>query len=90
MFEWNPGKAILNLEKHGVEFEEASTVFDDRMLITVLDEKHSQDEDRYVTIGMSSRRRILLVAHTDRDDRIRIISARKATKYEEQFYATGF
>ncbi len=57
------------------------------MFITVIDEEHSVDEERYITIGLSQRGRLLLVAHTDRAGRIRIISARKATKREEQFYA---
>ena len=62
-------------------------MFDDLMFITVIDEEHSVDEERYITIGLSQRGRLLLVAHTDRAGRIRIISARKATKREEQFYA---
>jgi len=63
------------------------TVFDDPMFIMVLDDDHSQDEQRYITIGLSVNNRLLMVAHTERDDRIRIISARKATKNEEKFYA---
>ena len=62
-------------------------MFDDLMFITVIDEEHSGDEERYITIGLSQHGRLLLVAHTDRAGRIRIISARKATKREEQFYA---
>lgn len=89
MFEWNPDKADANLQKHGIAFAEAVTVFDDFRYITVLDEKHSQNEDRFISIGMSNRERLLLVAHTDREGRIRIISARKATKNEEQFYNAG-
>jgi len=84
-FEWNPEKAQRNLQKHKVSFEEASSVFDDPMFITLLDNKHD-DEERYVTIGISNKTRLLLVAHTERDNRIRIISARKATKHEEKFY----
>ncbi len=86
-FEWNPAKAKTNLAKHEVSFEEASTVFDDPLFITVVDDEHSQDELRYITIGLSANNRLLMVAHTERDDRIRIISARKATKNEEKFYA---
>lgn len=86
-FEWNPAKAKTNLAKHEVSFEEARTVFDDPMFITVLDDEHSQDEQRYITIGLSANNRLLMVAHTERDDHIRIISARKATKNEEKFYA---
>ena len=86
-FEWDPNKAARNIEKHQVSFDEAATVFDDMMFITVVDEEHSVDEERYITIGLSKHGRLLLVAHTDREGRIRIISARKATKKERQFYA---
>ncbi len=86
-FEWDPNKAVKNIEKHQVSFDEAATVFDDPMFITVVDEEHSVDEERYITVGLSKRGRLLMVAHTDREGRIRIISARKATKKEEQFYA---
>jgi uncharacterized DUF497 family protein len=85
-FEWNPAKAKTNLAKHEVSFEEASTVFDDPMFITVLDDEHSQDEQRYITIGLSKNNRLLMVAHAESDDRIRVISARKATRNEEKFY----
>ena len=85
-FEWDPEKAEKNLLKHNVEFEEARTVFDDPIFITFLDEEHSIDEERYITIGLSNKGRLLLVAHAERNDRIRIISARKATKNEEKFY----
>ena len=86
-FEWDPNKAARNIEKHQVSFDEAATVFDDPMFITVIDEEHSIDEERYITIGLSKYGRLLLVAHTEREERIRIISARKATRKEEQFYA---
>ena len=86
-FEWDPNKATRNVEKHQVSFEEAATVFDDLLFITVIDEEHSVEEERYITIGLSQRGRLLLVAHTDRAGQIRIISARKATKREEKFYA---
>jgi hypothetical protein len=85
-FEWSPEKARFNLQKHQVDFEEAATIFDDPEFITFLDEEHSGDEERYITIGFSNKNRILLVAHTERKDTIRIISARKATKNEEKFY----
>jgi len=85
-FEWNLEKSKKNIRKHEVDFEEASSVFDDPMFITVIDEEHSEDEERYITIGFSNKSRLLLVAHTERDDHIRIISARKATKNEEKFY----
>jgi len=85
-FEWDPVKAKSNLQKHQVSFEEASTVFNDPLFITFLDVEHSSDEERYITMGLSRRRRLLLVAHTDRQERIRIISAREATKNEQRFY----
>jgi uncharacterized protein len=85
-FEWSREKARANLKKHQVDFEEASTVFNDPQFITFLDEEHSTDEDRYITLGLSSKSRLLMVAHTERDDKIRIISARKAAKNEEKFY----
>ena len=86
-FEWDENKAARNAEKHQVSFDEAATVFDDPMFITFIDEEHSFDEDRYITIGLSNRGRLLMLAHTDRDGQIRIISARKATKREGRFYA---
>ena len=86
-FEWDANKAELNLRKHGVTFEEATTVFDDPMFITVVDNEHSIDEERYITIGRSEQGRVLMIAHTDRGGRIRIISVRKATRNEEQFHA---
>ena len=85
-FEWHKKKAAQNLRKHNVSFDEAKTVFDDEMFISVVDEEHSDDEERYITIGMSFLARLLMVAHTDREKRIRIVSARKATKHEEDFY----
>ena len=85
-FEWDPDKAEKNISKHDVDFGEASSIFDDPMFITFVDEEHSIDEERYITIGLSDRGRLLLVAHAERDGRIRIISARKATKNEEKFY----
>ncbi len=85
-FEWDDDKARTNLQKHGAGFDEASTIFDDPLFITALDEEHSFDEERYITIGLSSKQRLLMVAHTERNENIRIISARKATKNEEKFY----
>jgi uncharacterized DUF497 family protein len=72
-FEWDPSKARTNLRKHRVAFHEAATVLRDSLAITVLDPDHSQEEDRYITIGVSVRGRILMVAHTDRGDRTRIL-----------------
>ena len=86
-FGWGTNKAARNLRKHRVAFEEAASIFDDPMFITVVDDDHSVDEARYITIGVSSQRRLLIVAHADRDGQIRIISAREATKKEERFYA---
>ena len=88
-FEWNPEKAKTNLAKHQVDFEEASKVFNDPMFITFLDEEHSKGEDRYITIGLSDKNRLLLVAHTERKGKIRIISARKVSKNEEKFYQSA-
>jgi len=85
-FEWDPRKAELNLRKHNISFTEAGTIFGDDLAITVPDPDHSDDEDRYITIGWSNRRRLLMVSHTDRGDRIRIISARELTKAERKEY----
>ncbi len=85
-FEWDLDKEAKNISKHDVDFDEAGSVFNDPMFITFLDEEHSIDEERYLTIGLSNKGRLLLVAHAERNDRIRIISARKATKNEEKFY----
>jgi uncharacterized DUF497 family protein len=87
LFEWAPDKAVKNFEKHGVSFEEAATVFRDPIFITLIDEEHSTDEQRYITIGLSYRGRLLMLAHTEDEGKIRIISSRKATKKEEQYYA---
>ena len=86
IFEWGPCKAEINLRKYGVSFPEAATIFGDELAITVPDPDHSNDEDRYITIGQSERRRFLMVSHTDRKDRIRIISARELTKMEHKEY----
>jgi uncharacterized DUF497 family protein len=86
-FEWDETKAANNIDRHGVSFQEAATVFDDPGFITFLDEEHSTAEERYITIGLSKSRGLLVVAHTERGERIRMISARKATRKEEQFYA---
>ena len=85
-FEWDPRKAEINLRKHGVSFTEAGTVFGDDLAITVPDPDNSNDEDRYITIGWSDRRRLLMISHTDRGNRIRIISARELTKAERKEY----
>ena len=85
-FEWNPEKAKANLQKHQVDFDEACNIFGDPQFITFLDEEHFVDEERFPTIGLSTQNRLLMVAHTERNENIRIISARKATKHEEKFY----
>ena len=85
-FEWSTEKAKINLQKHQVDFDEASTIFDDPQFITFLDEEHSFEDERYITIGLTNANRFLMVAHTERNDKIRIISARKVTKDEEKFY----
>ena len=85
-FEWDPRKAEANVQKHDVTFAEASSVFNDPIFITLLDDEHSENEERYITIGLSNKNRLIMVAHTERENRIRIISARKAMKNEEKFY----
>jgi len=86
-FEWDPNKAAKNLRRHKISFDEAAAVFTDPMFITFVDEEHSTDEERYITIGLSKHGRLLVVAHTDREGEVRIISARKAIKKEIKFYA---
>lgn len=88
-FEWNPDKAELNIEKHGVSFQEATTVFNDSLSVTFPDPDHSIGESRYVIIGISRFGQLLVVAHTDRREKVRIISARKATRQEKRFYEEG-
>lgn len=88
-FEWNPEKAALNLQKHGVLFTEATTVFNDPLSTTFPDPDHSVGESRYVIIGLSRFGQLLVVSHTDRGEKIRIISARKATRQEQRFYEEG-
>ena len=88
-FEWDDSKAEANLRKHGVSFDEAASVFGDPLAITFFDPAHSDDEDRFLTIGMSKDGRVVILSHTDRDDRIRIISAREATRGERRGYEDG-
>jgi len=85
-FEWDPKKAAKNLRKHGVSFNEAATVFGDSLGTTVPDPDHSVAEDRYITVGMSNRRRLVMVAHTEREEWSRIISARELTRAEKEAY----
>jgi uncharacterized DUF497 family protein len=85
-FEWDPFKAELNLKEHGVSFDEATTIFRDTFSITISDPDHSDREDRFIDIGMSHRMRLLVVSYTERKDKIRIISARRATRAERKNY----
>jgi len=85
-FEWDEQKSKSNVAKHRVSFEEAATVFGDRLSVTIPDPDHSSREHRFVTIGLSAQGRLLVVAHTDRGDNVRIISARLSTKSERIIY----
>jgi len=87
-FVWDENKAEINLRKHGVSFQEASTVFDDYDALQIYDPDHSEEEDRFILLGMSSALRILVVCHCYREseEQIRIISARKATRNETATY----
>ena len=85
-FEWDIQKADSNNRKHDVSFEEATTVFGDYLSVTYPDSEHSIQEVRYIIIGLSSKNRVLVIAHTQRGESIRIISARQATKRERDFY----
>jgi len=90
-FEWDPQKAMVNYRKHGVRFEEAATVFRDPKALTIFDPDHSEFEDRWITMGISNKGRLLIVCHTfkEMDEnavQIRIFSSRKATKRERKLY----
>lgn len=87
-FEWDPTKARRNVEKHGVSFEEAATAFADPLSITRFDPDHSIDEARFLLLGATHSGRLVVVAHTDRGDNLRIISARIATPRERRTYAS--
>ena len=88
-FEWNALKATANLRKHGVSFDEAASVFFDPLSATGADPDHSLDERRFVTFGMSSSGRLLVVVHAQHEDAIRIIPARIATRAERKLYEEG-
>lgn len=88
-FEWDLKKAGLNERRHHVTFEEAATVFGDPLAITFADPDHSIGEQRYITFGLSLHKRPLVVSHTDRGERIRIISARRMTRKEKRIYEEG-
>ena len=89
-FEWDPNKEKLNIEKHGITFEQASYVFSDQYALSMFDEDHSKYEDRWILLGIYLSENILLVVHTHKEndniETVRIISARKATKIEKQSY----
>jgi hypothetical protein len=86
LFEWDPKKAALNLRKHGVSLDEGSTVFGDPLALLMADPDHSVVEERYSLLGMSARRRLLVVAFAERSPRTRLISARRASRRERRRY----
>jgi uncharacterized DUF497 family protein len=88
-FEWDDQKAARNLRKHGVSFDEAVSVFADGQALTFADSDHFESEDRSRTYGISNKARLLVVVHTERRNNVRIISARKATRYEKSIYEQG-
>lgn len=88
-FEWDPQKAAANVKRRRVSFNEAASVLEDPLSTTYPDEAHSEAEMRFLTIGASHHGRVLVVAHTERNDTIRIISARRATRREREFYEQG-
>jgi uncharacterized DUF497 family protein len=85
-FEWDSNKAEKNIRKHQVSFNEAAAVFGEPLSMTFYDPDHSSDKDRYITVGLSHLGKLPVVSHKDRGDRIRIISARKATRRDRKFY----
>ena len=88
-FEWDPHKAGANARKHGVTFQEAATIFGDPLAITFEDPDHSTNENRYITFGLSIQKKPLVVSHTHRKDRTRIISARLMDRREKRIYEEG-
>ena len=88
-FEWDPKKAEKNFKKHGVSFQEAATVFGDLLAITFQDPNHSMEEDRQLTFGQSLQRRLIVVSHTKRGERTRIINARLMDRNERVIYEEG-
>jgi len=85
-FVWDRDKAAANLLKHGLDFHEAATAFGDTLSITIADSEHSVGEERWLLVGQSAAGRLVVVAHTERGDEIRIINARLATRRERQTY----
>ena len=88
-FEWDAAKAAENARKHGVSFEDAASVFGDPLAATISDPDHSTTERRFVTIGNAATRKLVVVVHTDRADKVRLISARPATRAEKKKYEEG-
>ena len=88
-FEWDPKKADRNKRKHGVTFQEGATDFGDPLAITFADPDHSNNEERYVTFGLSTQKQLLVVSHADRGNKTRIISARLMTHKERKIYEEG-
>jgi hypothetical protein len=88
-FEWDEVKAIASFKKHKVSFDEGKTIFNDPRLCTFPDNENSANEGRYINIGLSVHGRVLILIHTERRDKIRIISCRKATMRERRFYEKG-
>jgi hypothetical protein len=88
-FEWDADKAASNAIKHGVDFSEAMSVFGDPLEVTIMDPVHSHSELRFVSVGLSERGRLLVVAYTERRGRIRIVSARPATSKERRHYESA-
>jgi len=86
IFEWNENKAKENLRKHNVSFEEGTTIFRDPFIATMPDPDHSDIEQRFISIGISINHRLLVVVHTERANRTRLISCRKATRVERRIY----
>ena len=86
MFEWDPIKARTNLQKHGVSFSEAASAFMDQLSVTIPNPAHSDDEERFLLLGLSDAERLLIVVHTIRGETIRIISARTANRRERSQY----
>jgi len=88
-FEWDYKKASGNKRKHGISFHEAATVFGDPLAVTFTDPDHSEGEYRFLTFGVSKSGRLLVISHTERENRIRIISAREVDHYERKIYEEG-
>jgi hypothetical protein len=88
-FEWDPDKSEANIKKHGISFHEAATVFGDPLAITFNDPDHSIGEYRFLTFGYSRMRQLLVVIHTEKHGKTRIISARRATRQEREIYEDG-